>query len=310
MPRPSVRPTTIWQDVGVRDEERRPRRALVSGSNATRPAASIVVTTYATPASLLEISLMSLLEQTLTDIEVILVVDGDLSESSEAFVAAAAARDPRLVILRPGRVGRARALNVGMTAARSEIVGIQDADDASHPRRLEVQLGLFARVPRLSLLGTAAVITTDLGARADWELPVLPPSVRIISRALLRSNPIVHSSVLARRPDIDRIGGYDECRSSQFYYDLTLRLSSDGAVLGLCGLPLVLHRRHPNQFFEGQAPMRRSWGSYRLQMSHIGDLPQPMRLGYFGVAAGRFGYQVARGIAWHRASNRQRTTPE
>ena len=291
------------------DDERISRRASASASGAKRPAASIVVTTYATPPCLLEISLESLLEQTLTDIEVIVVVDGELSDSSEAYLAGVAAVDPRLVILRPGRVGRARALNVGMTAARSEIVGIQDADDASHPQRLEVQLDLFARVPRLSLLGAAAVITTDLGARADWELPVVPPSVRVLGRALLRSNPIVHSSVLARRPALDRIGGYDECRSAQFDYDLTLRLAGDGAVLGVCDLPLVLHRRHPDQFFEGQAPMRRSWGSYRLQMSHIGALPQPMRTGYFGVAAGRFGYQVARGVAWHRASNRQRTTP-
>jgi len=293
----------------VPDEESQPRRprSRRAGPDTPRPQASIIVTTYATPSRLLEISLESLLVQTLTDIEVILVIDGDLPPASEALVAVAAERDPRLVVLRPGRVGRARALNVGMTAARAEIVGIQDADDASHPRRLELQVGLFSLVPRLSLLGTGAVISSDLEATADWDLPAVPPNVRIIGRALLRSNPVVHSSVLARRSAIDRIGGYDERRTAQFDYDLTLRLSSDGAVLGLCDLPLVLHRRHPSQFFEGLAPMRRAWGSYRLQMSHIGHLPQPTRVGYFGVAAGRFGYQVARGMAWHRASNRQRS---
>lgn len=272
-----------------------------------RPRASIVVTTYATPTLMLDISLQSLLAQTLRDIEVLLVVDGELSATSEALVADLLARDDRLVVLRPGRVGRARALNVGMAAARSELVGVQDADDASHPRRLEVQVGLLELVPRLGLLGTHAVIRTDLDARADWELPDAPPSLHLVGRALLRSNPIVHSSVLARRSAIDRIGGYDEQRTAQFDYDLTLRLSTDGAVLGLCDVPLVLHRRHPNQFFEGLAPMRRAWGSYRLQMSHIGVLGQPTRVGYYGVAAGRFGYQVVRGMAWHRASNRQRS---
>ena len=123
--------------------------------------------------------------------------------------------------------------------------------------------------------------------------------------ALLRSNPIVHSSVLARAWVLDRIGGYDERRTAQFDYDLLLRLHAEGEVLAIVDLPLVMHRRHPDQFFEGLAPAHRAWGSYRLQQSHIRELPPLRRVGYSAVALGRFGYQVARSRAWHRSSRRR-----
>jgi hypothetical protein len=126
-----------------------------------------------------------------------------------------------------------------------------------------------------------------------------------VGDALLRSNPIVHSSVLARASALDEVGGYDERRSAQFDYDLLLRLHDGGSTLALVDLPLVVHRRHPGQFFEGLAPLQRAWGSYRLQQTHIDRLPPLRRLGYSAVAVGRLGYQVARSKVWHRRSRRR-----
>src|SRR4051794_10489708 len=268
------------------------------------PAASVVVTTYATPPDLLAIGLDSLLGQTLEDVEVVLVVDGDPTPDAAAVIADRAEADGRLVVLRPGRVGRARALNLGVRAATAPLVGIQDADDASPPRRLEVQARLLDADPGLALLGTGFRVSTSLTDGADWQLPGDPPGqgarAVTLGDALLRSNPIVHSSVLARASVLHEVGGYDERRSAQFDYDLLLRLHDEGAALALVDLPLVMHRRHPNQFFEGLAPLQRAWGSYRLQQTHIDRLPALRRAGYSVVALGRFGYQVARSKAWHR----------
>jgi GT2 family glycosyltransferase len=273
------------------------------------PAASVVITAYATPADLLAMSVDSLLGQTLADVEVVLVVDGELAPAAAEVVDARQRRDARLVVLRPGRVGRARALNLGVRAATAPLVGIQDADDASHPRRLEVQAARFGADPGLALLGTGYRVISSLTETADWELPGDPTGAQArvvtLGDALLRSNPIVHSSVLARADVLDRAGGYDERRRAQFDYDLLLRLHASGERLGLVDLPLVMHRRHPNQFFEGLAPVHRAWGSYRLQQSYIDRLPPARRIAYSGVALARLGYQVARGAAWHRRSNRR-----
>jgi teichuronic acid biosynthesis glycosyltransferase TuaG len=274
----------------------------------TPPAASIVVTTRATPTELLAISIDSLLTQTMADLEVVLVIDGELSADSEQLVTTTQSADQRLIVVRPGAVGRARALNLGLGTARAPLVGIQDADDASHPRRLVLQLELFDCLPELSVLGTGARITTSLTERADWDLPPDGLGVRPIGRAVLRSNPLIHSSALVRREAIEAVGGYDESRAAQFDYDLWLRLHQRGLMLANCDVPLVLHRRHARQFFEGLGPIRRAWSSCQLQASHLSEIPAPERIGYYGIAGGRLVYQVVRGLAWRRAT-RLRTQP-
>jgi glycosyltransferase involved in cell wall biosynthesis len=274
----------------------------------TTPNASVVVTSYATPTPMLAMSIVSLLTQTVSEVEVVLVVDGALSVASEDLIGQMQRDDERLVVVRPGRVGRARALNLGLQTARAPLVGIQDADDASHPRRLEIQMALLEANPKLALLGTGARIIASLTETADWELDDEQPEVRTIARDILRSNPIVHSSVLARRTAVESVGGYDERRSAQFDYDLHLRLYTAGNSLGVTDVPLVLHRRHPDQFFEGLSPVGRAWGSCRLQMSYISKLGGPMKLGYYGIAGSRLVYQVGRGVAWRWSSRLGHTT--
>jgi glycosyltransferase involved in cell wall biosynthesis len=268
-----------------------------------RPEVSVVVSTYRTPEPLLRIGLTSLLGQTLADLVVVLVADGDLESEADACVDALASADPRLRVLRPGRIGRPRALNEGVDAARAELVAIQDADDASHPRRLEIELGLLRAVGELSVIGSAARFTTSVTDDGGGELPTRAARVRRVDRALLRSNAVVHSSMVMRKAPVVEVGGYDEGRRAQFDYDLLLRLRDAGYAIGVCDLPLVVHRRHGGQFFEGLAPIQRAWSSCRLQLDHLGELPPITRFAYTAVAAGRFGYQVGRGVLWHAAQS-------
>ena len=268
------------------------------------PPVSVVVTTHATPAPLLAAALDSLLDQTWRDLEVVLVADGDLAGEARDLVEVVAGADPRLVLVEAGRVGRARALNQGVASARAPLVAIQDADDASHPRRLEIQLALLACLPEVEALGAGAVFVEGVDARADWELAGGSLTVTPVDRALLASNPIVHSSLVVRRGALETVGGYDESRVAQFDYDLLLRLRQAGLGVARCELPLVLHRRHPDQFFEGLAPLGRAWSSCRLQLDHIAREPAAPRWAYRGVALGRLGYQVGRGLSWHRRAER------
>lgn len=268
------------------------------------PVVSVVLTTHATPAPLLAVALDSVLDQTLEEVEVILVADGDLDQEAERLVGVLAAADPRLVVLAPGRVGRARALNLGIEAARAPLVAIQDADDASHPRRLEIQAALLGCMPQLAALAADAMVVDGPEAVADWELPGDALEVRILDREMLISNPVVHSSLVVRREALEAMGGYDERRTAQFDYDLLLRLRAAGLGVGRCQSPLVLQRRHAHQYFEGLRPLPRAWSSCRLQLDHIAREPTPRRWAYRGVAAVRLGYQVGRGVAWHRSSRR------
>lgn len=257
---------------------------------------------------LFAISIDSILQQSLEDLELVLVFDGDQSDEGEDMVRSFQKADPRVIVLRPGRIGRGAALNLGLRHSRATLVGIQDADDASHVDRLATQLEVFRHNPNLSLLGTGARVSRGLTERADWHISSTRPRVHPVDMALLRTNPIIHSSVLARSKALARVGGYDARRVAQLDYDLLLRLRARGEIIGVCDRPLVLHRRHPGQTYEGMSPASRAWSSYRLQASHVQTLAPLPRVGYHGIAATRLVYQVARGVAWHRASRHQSVT--
>lgn len=277
-------------------------------STGARPEVSVVVTTHETPAPLLAIALSSLMTQTFRSIELVLVADGELDPESRRVVTDLAESDPRLVVIEPGRVGRGRALNLGVDAARAPLVAIQDADDASHPRRFEIQVGVFRSLPELAALGTGVVLASGPRLRADWDLPPTPVRVSRVNRSLLCSNSVLHSSLMMRREVMTGVGAYDERRTAQFDYDLLLRTRAAGYLIGHCNLPLVLHRRHAAQYFEGLQPFNRAWSSCRLQLAKIAEERSRERFVYYGVAMVRLAYQVTRGFAWHRAI--RRVTPD
>ncbi|MEP7225551.1 MAG: glycosyltransferase family 2 protein, partial [Actinomycetota bacterium] len=86
----------------------------------------------------LRAAIESVLRQTISDLELIVVDDGSTDETPEIL---AAVDDPRLQVLRnEGRLGLAVSLNRGLDEARGRYVARLDADDIAFPRRLERQL--------------------------------------------------------------------------------------------------------------------------------------------------------------------------
>jgi hypothetical protein len=131
------------------------------------------------------------------------------------------------------------------------------------------------------------VKTGDLTAHADWDLPPPSPPVVIGDRVLV-GNPLVHSSVTARRDALTAVSGYSTTREWQLDHDLYLRLHRQGVGLGRLPEPLVLKREHPDQHFErGGRAFERLWSAYRLQLDHTRAEPTARRLTYRALASGR-----------------------
>lgn len=257
------------------------------------PRVAVVMTTFRTPSPLLREALESLTAQTLAELEVLVVCDGHPGPAQEAELAAATA-DPRIRVLRPGRIGRGAALNLGVCASTAPLIAIQDADDESHPRRLEWQVAMMEAHPEVAILGTEVVKTRDQMAHADWPLPATPPQPRLLGRSLLLTNPIVHTSVLMRRDAVLGAGSYDQARRWQFDHDLYLRIHRRGGRIAVLDAPLVLKRLHVGQVFESSNPLPRLWSSYRLQLGQIRRQPPPWRPVLVAGATGRFGARLAR----------------
>jgi glycosyltransferase involved in cell wall biosynthesis len=106
------------------------------------PAVSVVIPTYHRPDLVLR-AVRSVLEQTLADFELIVVVDGRDTATSQAL---GAIRDARLSVFVPDRhLGNADARNAGIARARAPWVAFLDDDDAWLPSKLERQLPVAQR---------------------------------------------------------------------------------------------------------------------------------------------------------------------
>lgn len=103
---------------------------------APAPNVSVIIPTYLRP-DLVCRAVRSALEQTLTSLEVLVVVDGGDQETVRAL---ATCSDPRLRVVLPGRrLGNADARNAGVLEAGADWVAFLDDDDVWLPRKLERQ---------------------------------------------------------------------------------------------------------------------------------------------------------------------------
>ncbi len=136
----------------------------------------------------------SVLAQTETDIEVLLIDDGSTDGSLEI---ARSFRDPRVTVLSDGARRHLPArLNEIVRRARSQLVARMDADDVSHPERLERELGLIDEDQRCDAVGTwAGLVDDDDAVFAVVEAAAQPASREVA----LTGGFIPHATLLARR---------------------------------------------------------------------------------------------------------------
>jgi glycosyltransferase involved in cell wall biosynthesis len=176
----------------------------------------------------------SILGQTDGDHELIVVDDGSTDATADLL---AGIGDPRLRVVRQEAAGLTRTLNRALGLARADLVARLDADDLALPERLARQRAFLAAHPDVGLLGTAAR-EVDAAGRPVGE--VRPPvDDAAIRRALIRNNPFVHSSVMARRALLASAGGYDEHVTVAQDYDLWMRLAPRTRLANLAEVLVV-----------------------------------------------------------------------
>ncbi|HET8775926.1 MAG TPA: glycosyltransferase family 2 protein [Thermoanaerobaculia bacterium] len=175
----------------------------------------------------------SILAQTETDFELIIIDDGSQDETP-AILQRFAAADPRIRVITVRNAGLTRALIAGCAAATAPLIARQDAGDLSHPERLAKQAALFDRWPELAF-ASCAVDFVGPGleylhsSRGQGATLVPKPILDITRIPPVLDGPSHHGAVLFRRDAYERAGGY----RSEFYYgqdwDLWYRLAEGGA---------------------------------------------------------------------------------
>ena len=193
------------------------------------PLVTVLIGAY-NNATTLDRAIDSILAQTASDLELLLIDDGSRDETP-AVIAAAAARDGRVRVLTMDRnVGISRSLNEGLRAAQAPIVAVQDADDYSSPERLERQLAVLSARPEVAVVGSR-MHEVDPAGRA--LVPRTSFRAGDVNAVLMRFNPIPNTSAAFRREPALALGGFDPRYRYAMEYDLWLRLADDHVLVAL-----------------------------------------------------------------------------
>ena len=182
----------------------------------------------------------SILSQTFTDFEFIIVDDGSTDGTVQILDSYS---DPRIVrINNEKNLGLAASLNIGIDRAQGEYIARMDADDVSLPTRLLEQIRYLEKVNTVGVLGTPVVFIDEDGVRiAESEQP--PDHNRSVW-TLIFGNPFIHPTIMARRILLTQVGGYRLNGPAQDR-ELWIRLIRNTRYANLCD-PLLLYRLHPN----------------------------------------------------------------
>ena len=135
------------------------------------PLVSAIIPTRGRPALLLR-AVASVLSQTITDLELIVVVDG---EDPVTAAALAGVTDPRLRIqVNPVSRGSGASRNLGAGLATGQWLGFLDDDDEWLPAKLERQLALVPDASTRTILTCRSAYTTPLGTSVRPREAYLP----------------------------------------------------------------------------------------------------------------------------------------
>jgi glycosyltransferase involved in cell wall biosynthesis len=202
---------------------------LAADRKAQGPAVSVLMAVFNGEAYLRE-AIQSILSQTLTDFEFLIVDDGS-TDSSRAIVESF--DDPRIRLIRnAGNVGLSRSLNRGIAEARGRYLSRMDADDISEPQRLQRQVAFMEGHPDAVVTGCwNTVIDRDGREIARRRGPIDDVSIRW---TLQFCSPFAHSAATIRMSALRELHPvYDESLVYAMDYDLWVRLAALGPLANI-----------------------------------------------------------------------------
>ena len=167
-------------------------------------------------------SIESILNQTFSDFEFLIINDGSTDSSREIILSY---DDPRIILVdNEENMGLAKSLNIGIHRARGVYIARQDADDVSHPSRLKIQYDYMetnncdvtcCRYQYMDKRGKRLLLVSEMF------------SAQSLTRRLIDlKDPIAHGSVLMKKKSLIEAGRYNESFEFSQDYELWLRLLS------------------------------------------------------------------------------------
>ena len=209
------------------------------------PTLSVVMNVY-NGGAYLPAALESVLGQTFSDFEFIIVDDGS-TDDTPATLQRYAEQDERIRIITQPNQGTPTAINNGIAASRADIIARMDADDRMLPQRLEKQLAYLRSHPKATVVSCLAHYINErdeIIGKNYTELLTVADCQRYIDEDKIIF--CLHPGAMYWKQPIVEVGGY---RPEMIYTqdtDLWNRLGDHGYYTIVMPEILMQYRIHPN----------------------------------------------------------------
>ena len=225
---------------------------LNTGFN-TMPKVSVVIPAY-NAMNYLPKTLNSVLQQTFSDFEVLIIDDGS-TDHLQAWVAQNIT-DPRVRLITQANQGLSGARNTGIANAQGEYVAFLDADDLWEPTKLEKQVDYLDNNSTVGLVyNWIALIDAEgnptgriMGGNIEGD----------VLEEILQRNIIDCPSVLVRRKCFETVGMFDITLRSVEDWDMWIRIAGH-YPLAVIKEPLVYYRQHSSNMSKNWRVMEQAF---------------------------------------------------
>lgn len=231
------------------------------------PRVSVIIPCYNHGRFLMD-AIESVLRQTWTDLELIIIDDGSTDDTAAVV---GRVRDGRVRVLRTENRGVSAARNAGLEQARGEFIAFLDADDIWEPTKLERQVALMDAEPGVALAFTDLRRYSADGRVEERQFTFVPELARIPSRPsgagggrVVLGDPFIELGALTQLPAWIQTNLVRTAAVRDLRFREELRLAEDLHYIMRCytrGLaayidePLVHVRRHDSNSYRGHGDM-------------------------------------------------------
>lgn len=189
------------------------------------PKVSVVMAVYNTEKYLKE-SIESILNQTYTDFEFIIINDGSTDDSPD-IIKKYVENNPRIIFLQnETNLWISKTRNKWLKEAKWEYIANFDSDDIALPNWIETQIDFLEKNSQIDVCG-ANINFIDKEWKKTLRLKY-PEKDKDIKASLYFINPFVHSTVVIRKNCLDTIWFYNEKLKNAEDLDLWFRLYDKG----------------------------------------------------------------------------------
>ncbi|MDP8299342.1 MAG: glycosyltransferase family A protein [Candidatus Tantalella remota] len=202
------------------------------------PSISVIIAVYNDKKYVGE-CIESILSQTFTDFELILVDDGSTDGTGDILREYASA-DSRIVLeVKKSNTGIAASRNRGFELSRGTFIAVIDSDDRARPERLREQLEFLSSHGAIGGVGTFQEYIGMYGEHLDIrEITQGEGDITDLCTGIV---PISHTTCMFRREVLESVGGYRTQFERSVDYDLLLRIQEKYRLFNM-GRVLTEHR--------------------------------------------------------------------